>query len=135
MKKPPASQLLIGSLNTEFLTVSHMVYLYCQKHHQGSPICKQCQALLNYAEVRLDRCPYGEAKPACNQCPIHCYKPEQKAEMKAVMRYAGPRMLLHHPILAIRHLVKERKAFPKKPPADVSNRVKRKSKIKNETMG
>lgn len=130
MSKPHQSERLKDSLGTEFKTVSHMVYLYCQKHHQGSPICEQCQELIDYAEVRLDRCPYGQAKPACNRCPIHCYKPEPKQAMKAVMRYAGPRMLIHHPILAIRHLIKERKAFPDKPPAGLSNRALRKEKAR-----
>ncbi|MGL6315174.1 nitrous oxide-stimulated promoter family protein [Vibrio sp. WXL103] len=127
MTKQTSNQpLLFGNLAVEHQTVTHMVMLYCQHHHQSGPPCEQCQALLEYAEQKLDRCPYGQDKPACNQCPIHCYKPAQKAQMKAVMRYAGPRMLLRHPILAIRHLIKERKAFPAKPPEGQSNRAKRK---------
>ncbi|MDR9828631.1 nitrous oxide-stimulated promoter family protein [Vibrio sp. FNV 38] len=104
-----------------------MLHLYCRQHHYGPSLCEHCQSLLNYAEIRLDRCPYGQAKPACNQCPIHCYKPQPKQIMKAVMRYSGPRMLLHHPILAIRHLLKERQSFPEKPPIGASNRARRKT--------
>jgi hypothetical protein len=36
--------------------------------------------------------------------------------MKDVMRYAGPRMLWRHPLLAIRHLWIERQGAPPWPP-------------------
>ena len=45
----------------------------------------------------------GETKLACAKCPIHCYQPEVREKVKAVMRYAGPRMIWRHPILALRH--------------------------------
>jgi hypothetical protein len=32
-----------------------------------------------------------------------------KKKIVEVMRYAGPRMLLHHPILAIQHLIDEKR--------------------------
>lgn len=31
----------------------------------------------------------------------------EKEKMREVMRYAGPRMMWHHPIAAIKHLIKE----------------------------
>jgi hypothetical protein len=31
-----------------------------------------------------------------------------REQVKVVMRYAGPRMLLHHPLLALRHLIRAR---------------------------
>jgi len=37
---------------------------------------------------------------------VHCYKPERRKQIQQVMRYAGPRMLRSHPLLAIRHLLK-----------------------------
>ena len=64
-------------------------------------------AMLEYARQRRDRCPHGDNKPFCSNCPIHCYKPEMKERMRLVMRYAGPRMLLYHPIAALRHLWQE----------------------------
>ncbi|USD68068.1 nitrous oxide-stimulated promoter family protein [Vibrio sp. SCSIO 43136] len=120
-------EILKGALAIEFKTVDAMVSIYCRDHHgtvDGQ--CDQCKELLEYAHTKLDRCPYGESKPACNKCPIHCYKPEPKEQMRLVMRYSGPRMLLPHPILSIRHLIKERKAVPSKPAAHQSNRAKRK---------
>ena len=56
---------------------------------------------------RIDRCPYQEDKPTCAKCPIHCYKPAMRERVRQVMRYAGPRMLLYHPVLAISHYIDE----------------------------
>ena len=68
------------------------------------PLCPQCQALLDYAHQRLEHCKFGEDKPSCTRCPVHCYKPAMREQIRQVMRYSGPRMLLHDPIMAIRHL-------------------------------
>lgn len=69
-----------------------------------SPLCPQCQALLDYAHKRLEHCKFGENKPSCTRCPVHCYKPAMREQIRQVMRYSGPRMLLHDPIMAISHL-------------------------------
>jgi hypothetical protein len=70
--------------------------------------------MLDYAAVRLERCPFQEDKPTCAKCPVHCYQPKLREQLKAIMRYAGPRMIWRHPILAIRHsLDAYRKAPPK----------------------
>jgi hypothetical protein len=58
---------------------------------------------LDYAIERLDRCPFGDNKTACAKCLVHCYKPSLRERIKAAMRYAGPRMLWKHPILAFMH--------------------------------
>jgi hypothetical protein len=91
-----------------------MVALYCQKHHavDGS-LCAECSALTAYAHERLEKCPFGSEKPTCATCPIHCYKPACREQVKEVMRYAGPRLLLRRPVLTVRHLLEERKAIPK----------------------
>ncbi|MEF1281368.1 nitrous oxide-stimulated promoter family protein, partial [Vibrio fortis] len=64
-----SKDILIGGLATEFKTVVAMVEIYCKDHHRTNGLCQECTALLEYAETRLDRCPYGEAKPTCNKCP------------------------------------------------------------------
>lgn len=69
-----------------------------------SALCPQCQQLLTYAHQRLERCKFGERKPSCTRCPVHCYKPAMREQIRQVMRYSGPRMLLHDPIVAIVHL-------------------------------
>ena len=86
-------------------TMATMVELYCHARHEHpqSALCGDCQEFLDYADRRLEKCPYGEDKPTCANCPIHCYKPGPRARAKMIMRYSGPRMLLHHPYLAIAH--------------------------------
>jgi len=124
--------LLAGPLQQEFVTIEAMVCLYCRAHHGGkSPgktdvPCHDCSEFLAYARDKLDRCPYGEQKPACNRCPIHCYKPQQRQQAREIMRFAGPRMLLVHPILALRHLRLERRPVPELPKENSSNRHRRK---------
>jgi len=82
-----------------------MIAIYCADHHEKTPddLCVSCQKFLDYTKVRLRKCPYGENKPTCANCPVHCYKPAQRAQARTIMRYAGPRMLLRHPLLAILH--------------------------------
>lgn len=82
-----------------------MMHLYCNGKH-GTPkkqLCEQCAALLQYANSRTENCPHMENKTFCSKCPTQCYKPEKRTEIKEVMRYAGPRMLLHDPVLVIKH--------------------------------
>ena len=89
----------------ERLTMAKMVGIYCSAHHDssGNDLCTECREFLDYADVRLDKCPYGEDKPTCSNCPVHCYKPAERAQAKEIMRYAGPQMLFRHPLLAIAH--------------------------------
>jgi len=96
-------------LNQERETVQAMIQLYCRQLHTPDPLCEECSRLWDYAEERLDKCPFGEEKPTCQNCPVHCYKPEMRQRIKEVMRYAGPRMIWHHPVMAIRHLIQNRK--------------------------
>jgi len=97
-------------------TIASMVGLYCRGHHAPSDgLCPDCDAFLNYAFFRLDRCPFGAEKPTCAKCPIHCYKPEMRAKVREVMRYAGPRMLLRHPLLSLLHQFDSFRGRPERP--------------------
>ena len=93
----------------ELRTVEAMLACYCRGAHGGCGLlCEHCNALLNYAATRLERCQFGCDKPVCAKCPVHCYQPRMRDQIKQVMRYAGPHMLLRHPILTIRHFVDAR---------------------------
>jgi len=92
-------------IRRERSTVRVMITMYCRRFHGGVGLCPGCAEVANYADRRLDRCPFGGGKPACTNCPIHCYKPELRERMREVMRFAGPRMIWRHPYLAIRHLL------------------------------
>lgn len=90
--------------------VNKMITLYCNsKHNTKEQLCAPCLELNEYALARLERCPFGENKPTCGSCSIHCYKPKMKKQIQIVMRFAGPRMLLLNPIYTIRHFYKEYK--------------------------
>lgn len=105
----PALPPLTGRLAREFLTMEHMVEIWCRDQHGGDirhhGLCTDCTDFLAYAHRRLEKCPYGEDKPTCARCPIHCYKRVQRELAREVMRYAGPRMTLRHPWLSLMHLV------------------------------
>ena len=89
--------------------VSQMIALYCKKKHRGKPLCPDCAALDAYARQRSDRCPFMETKTFCSNCHVHCYKPEMRERIRAVMRFSGPRMILYHPLLAVRHVMETKK--------------------------
>ncbi|MDD5260979.1 MAG: nitrous oxide-stimulated promoter family protein [Methylacidiphilales bacterium] len=88
----------------EWKTIGLMVRCYCHERH-GSPVelCMECRQLLDYAGLRLQRCRFGEAKPTCAKCPVHCYQRNYREQIKTVMRYAGPQLLWRHPILSLLH--------------------------------
>jgi hypothetical protein len=90
--------------------VAKMIAIYCRSvHGSRQQLCDECSTLQAYAFQRLERCPYGEEKPTCASCPIHCYKNDMRLKIKAVMRKAGPRMLFLHPIDTVQHFHKQRR--------------------------
>lgn len=97
-------------IELEKKTVNSMISLYCNHHHHiDGAMCDECNALVQYSNQRLDKCVFGLNKPVCSNCPVHCYKPEKREEIKKVMRFAGPRMIYTHPILAIKHIIDKNK--------------------------
>jgi hypothetical protein len=90
-------------------TIRLMIGMYCRQNHStDSHLCSECQELWDYAHTRLLKCPFAPDKPACAKCPIHCYKPVMRERIRQVMRFSGPRMLWHYPILTIQHLIDNR---------------------------
>lgn len=94
----------------EKYVVSEMITLYCQKLHKSKgELCPECAALLDYARLRSDKCPFMETKTFCSNCKVHCYKKDMREKIRAVMRFSGPRMIFKHPILAISHVIESKK--------------------------
>ena len=91
--------------------VSEMITLYCRKNHgtKKGQLCEDCAALEAYARLQSDKCPFMETKTFCSNCRVHCYRPEMREKIRLVMRFSGPRMLFHHPVRAIRHVIKSKK--------------------------
>lgn len=86
--------------------MAQIIEIYCcgKKHSPGDGrLCDSCTQLLVYANKRTENCPYMAKKTFCSKCPAPCYSPDMRIQIKAVMRYAGPRMLFHHPIMVFRH--------------------------------
>ena len=113
-----ANRLDRGRMRREWRTLQAMIAIHCRATHGGrrGALCAECEALRSYAEQRLTRCPFGTGKPTCNNCKVHCYKPEMRERVRAIMRFAGPRMLTRHPYLAVMHLlVDDRREAPAKP--------------------
>src|SRR5450756_212026 len=99
----------------ELKTIAIMVRMYCRHHHGGTPLCADCTALFDYAQRRLQRCVFGDAKPNCAKCVVHCYSKHMREKIRIVMRWAGPRMLLRHPVLGVLHLLADRRPIPTLP--------------------
>ncbi len=95
----------------EIETVKTMIRMYCRAHHHPEgDMCEECAAVFSYASLKYHRCLFGEDKPVCTVCPVHCYTKEYREKIRKIMRYSGPRMILHHPLMAIDHLLLERRS-------------------------
>ena len=91
-------------MEKEVKTAELMINIFCHGQHvKRKGLCAECLELLDYVTRRLEKCPLLRNKPKCSKCTVHCYKPDMREKIKAVMKYAGPRMLFRHPILSGRH--------------------------------
>lgn len=96
--------LLDGRLERENKTVKAMIEIYCKKkHHCNMSDCEQCKQVYEYASYRILKCPHKDDKPSCAKCEIHCFNKRIKEDIRNIMRFSGPRMLIYHPILSIFH--------------------------------
>lgn len=92
--------------------VESMIYLHCKgkKHDRGgNRLCSQCEELAQYTRERNEHCPFMETRTFCQYCKVHCYKSEMRERISGVMRYSGPRMIYHQPVMAIKHLIEVQK--------------------------
>lgn len=110
-------------MQRETHTVEAMIRMYCTDHHTpvaagplsgaasagARGLCEECGVLLRYAQERATACPFGEGKPTCVRCTVHCYRAAEREKIRTVMRYSGPRMSYRHPYLALRHLLDRRR--------------------------
>lgn len=85
----------------ELKTVTFMIKLYYKKNCDNEISCSE---LLDYVTLRQSKCPFKTTKTFCSACSVHCYKDIYRAQIKKVMKYSGPRMILYHPILAVKHV-------------------------------
>ena len=103
-------------LDRECRTVAIMVHYYCaHKHGTEGDLCPKCRELVDHARLRITACPFGDAKTTCARCQVHCYSVEMRERIRMVMRYAGPHMLLRHPLLTLAHALDSFRLPPEKP--------------------
>ena len=90
--------------------VEEMITLYCRAHHHRGTRCAQCEELAEYAPDAHGEMPRSwRTKTFCSNCRVHCYDQAHRQRIKEVMRFSGPRMLMHHPLLALSHLIESKK--------------------------
>lgn len=101
----------MSSIQYEVTTIEKMVNIYCHKKHGSNKgeLCINCNEVFLYAQARLMKCPYGDKKGACADCKIHCYNKKMREQMRLVMRFSGPRMIIYHPKDFLRHIFVDRK--------------------------
>ncbi|MEQ8175271.1 MAG: nitrous oxide-stimulated promoter family protein [Syntrophomonadaceae bacterium] len=97
------------SRKLEAKTLDAMLEIYCHDKHgsQSGELCPDCTGLSKYAHQRIEKCFYGDSKPVCSMCQKHCYKKDRRESIKKVMRYSGPKMLWHSPLLSIRYFYRK----------------------------
>jgi hypothetical protein len=94
-------------IDREKRTIKAMINIFCREQHgsKAGGLCDECNTLMQYAYLKLDKCRFKDQKPTCAKCPIHCYRPDMRERVKGVMRFSGPKMTLRHPWLALCHLI------------------------------
>lgn len=111
LRKKEEEKAVVGKMINIYCRANH----YCKSNHGGKKgLCDECEELLNYAMMRIDKCPFTETKTFCASCKVHCYKPEMQEKIRQVMRFSGPRMIFYHPIMTLKHgldTLKQRRAL------------------------
>ena len=95
----------MARIENEKVVVEKMIRLYCRKKLRARELPEEYAELLEYAKLRLTRCKFGDNKPNCKRCPIHCYKADMRAKIREIMRWSGPRMIVYDPVAAIRYIL------------------------------
>ena len=93
----------VNRIEWEKKTIRKMIELYCRRHLKQKTMPKEYELLAEYACQRLEHCKFGENKKSCGKCPVHCYAPQKRQQIREVMRWVGPRMLFYSPKDAILH--------------------------------
>lgn len=57
-------------------------------------LCQECASFLEYAITKRLQCPLEADKPTCKNCRIHCYDTLRREKVRAIMSYAGRRLMM-----------------------------------------
>lgn len=96
---------IIKKRDEEKKIISLMVKIYCNKKHKSdNNLCDECRNIEKYAHKKIDECPYMKEKTFCSNCQNHCFSPKMGKSIRIIMKFSGPRIILYHPILLIKHI-------------------------------
>jgi len=104
-RKREREKQTISQMVAIFCKDTHKVRLRAEEAHCGKLLCLECAQLESYAVLRTEQCRKMDNKTLCENCDNLCYDPAMRQAIREAMRYAGPRMPLHHPFAALRHLL------------------------------
>lgn len=96
-------------MDLEKKTIESMIDIYCKNKHFKKDRttkysrCPICAEMGTYAIHKIDTCKFKSSKPVCSKCSVKCYNSEHRDNIRQVMRYAGPRIILYHPLLLVRY--------------------------------
>ena len=97
-------------LEKDRTTLEAMARIFCKAHHAGpkdaAGLCAPCRETVEATLARTESCPYGHAGN-CQDCDIHCQRGEARERIRAIMRYAAPRMAFCHPLMTLDYLRKK----------------------------
>lgn len=99
-------------IDQEKETLREMVTLYCRYRLKAKSMPESYEQLVDYAFRRLERCRWGTKKPNCHQCKIHCYAPDKRKQMREIMKWTGPKMIIYAPMKAMRYLINSMRPNP-----------------------
>lgn len=95
---------MLGKVAFQKQVISEMIHLYVRRKLHLRQMPPEYVALEAYCLARLDACKFADAKPKCVDCKVHCYEPAMRKRVKEVMRWAGPWMLLYHPVDTFKYM-------------------------------
>ena len=61
--------------------------------------------LIMKAFSHTDRCPHSFFKTFCHQCPTTCYKLTDLERIEPIMKYAGRKIMIKHPIMGLKFVI------------------------------
>ena len=79
--------------------------------HSQADCVAECAALDSLCHGRgVEQVPvYGDQDLLLQLLSVHCYKPDMREKIREIMRFSGPRMIFHHPMTAITHVIETKK--------------------------
>lgn len=88
--------------------------IYCRGNHDAAArgddaMCAWCREAIEDTLERALACPHGH-KHNCEDCETHCQRGEAQQNIKVIMRYAAPRMVVRHPVMTFGYLRKKLKS-------------------------